>query len=139
MTLAHQGETAVSLSDRFLIDSSQFDSLSPAQRNTVLAANSNNLRVIFVDDFNALQSRQNIIDGIMKGRDVSFELEFNGIVLTDEERAAIAAVAPIITKIKPANEYPWLEGQRRTRTLGFDGQEIHRKGYTMSVRTAKRI
>lgn len=125
----------------FLVNSAKFVTSPPSvQTNTLKKADG--LPIEFVADFFSLSNRKVIREALLQGKDVSRELEFNGVVLSPEELSAIDLVKPILEKIEGIGpSYPWLEPLEFPSILlpASGTGKITRGGHTVSVATAKRI
>lgn len=128
------------LSDVFLINTALFDPLSTAAK-TKLLSGASGLPVEFLPNFVELKSARRLTDALLAGKDISRQLEFNGIELTAEERETVRAIGPVLAKINAiAPSYPWLSDARTYDTpIKVRGKSIDRGGYTMTKIKAKRI
>jgi hypothetical protein len=131
------------LSTVLLVNSSAFAAASPTMQTGVLTENSG-LPVLFVASFSELSNRKLIRDKLLRGDDVSRELEFNGIELSDEERRVLALVTPILEKIGAIGpKYPWLPEKDFSHEILFvkhgGSDRIKRSGNYIGKSTASRI
>jgi hypothetical protein len=131
------------LSAVFLVNSTEFAKASPTEQTEVLLESSGRT-VLFVKNFLELQNKRVLRDKLLAGSDVSTELEFNGITLTDGEMAALRAVKPILAKIDGIEEgYPWLgEAVSEGRFQFHDryGVKLHgSSSHWCRVKTAKKM
>lgn len=127
------------LSTVTLINSAVFAKSTPAvQTSTFADAAKAGKPVEVVADFMTLQNANAIRDSLLAGKDVSRELEFNAIKLTDADKTALSAVGPILAKIAGVGPaYPWAEGTPTRMT--FTDQRITRGGHWISVTAAKAL
>jgi hypothetical protein len=124
------------LSTVLLINSAKFAGLgAPAQTKTL--AEANGLPIEFVPNFVGLSDKRTLRDNLLAGKDVSRELEFNEIVLTDEERVMLGKITPILAKINTIGpDYPWVAEQEFPE-ITFDEKNLKRHGHTLSLVKAK--
>ncbi len=120
------------LSSVFLINSEQFaQQKAPAQTN--LLAKAGSLPIKFVANFRALQDKRRIREALLAGQNVDVELEFNGLTLTEEEKAAMVAIRPVLEKIGNLGPvYPWLPEADCSHMFIIKPNNIRREGYTMT-------
>lgn len=128
------------LSTIFLVSSVEFArQAAKTQTNTLAKAKT---PIEFVPDFNQLQNKTRIREALLAGADVSRELEFNGIELTEEDRAAMKAVIPILQKIAGMGpSYPWLP-EEHFANFTFSEDRIQRglnNDHKISRLSAKKI
>lgn len=124
------------LTSVFLIDSSEFAKAAPVdQTKTLLLSNGKN--VLFVKSFKQLESRRAIRDNLLAGKDISVELEFNQIELSDEDRRVISLIGPILDRIGAGALYKWVSG--KASKMDFGPQRINRGGYTIGLKSAKNL
>jgi hypothetical protein len=96
------------LSEGLLVNSAEFAKITPTAQTKLLTENAGTA-VMFVANFLDLSNRKLIRDKLLAGKDVSRELEFNGVVITDEERRVLNLITPILAKIEGIGPvYPWL-------------------------------
>lgn len=135
------------LSTSLLVSSSLFAKLTPAQQTEILVSAAGK-PIIFVASFAELRNKRNIVSKLVNGEDVTTELEFNEIALSDKEKVTLAAIRPILDRIRGASgKYPWIvrtaPNEAKCKTMRFEKEysreAIHRDGYTMSDKQAKRI
>lgn len=129
------------LSNVAVIDSGAFAKAAPAQQ-TVLLTSTAGKPVLFVESFSTLNNRKTLRDELLAGKDVSMRLEFNGIELTSEDKATMAAVMPILAKIEALKStYPWLVGENHEPEypITFGGLSMIRRSYKITVSSAKNI
>jgi hypothetical protein len=136
------------LSTGLLVSSTDFAKLTPAKQTEVLASAAGK-PIVFVDSFVALRNKRNLVARLVNGEDVTTELEFNELTLTDEEKAVLVALRPILERIRgAAGKYPWIvrtEGQENSCksqisfTTQYGRNIIRRGGYSMTEKQAKRI
>ncbi len=125
------------LSSVLLINSQAFGRASPTEQTEVMANGGAGIAVLFVPTFVQLSNRKAIRDKLLAGKDVSVELEFNGIDLSDEDRRVLALVGPVLEKISDIDSsYPWLDFDEPP-TSSCGETRVSRNGYTCSVRVAK--
>ena len=96
--------------------------------------------VKFVSNFAQIRDIKKLRDNLLAGKDVELELEFNGIVLDEADRATLRAFMPILAKIGahvPA--YPWLNFSEEFNhiTLANNGKKISRNGHSIGLKAAK--
>ena len=126
------------LSNVFLINSTAFAGVSPTKQTEVLTG-SEGLPVLFVPDFANLSNRKNIRDKLLAGVDVSMELEFNGVSLSEEELRCLSLVRPILEKIGGIGpKYPWLPAAEFAN-IKIGANKIERSGHTIGKATAKKL
>jgi hypothetical protein len=87
------------LSNSVVINSAEFGKLKPAGQTQALAT-AGQLPIVFVDSFSSLYNTADLARKLLTGEDVSMELEFNDIVLSEEEQNAIVSVRPVLDRIK---------------------------------------
>jgi hypothetical protein len=137
------------LSMCLLVNSTEFAKAAPAKQTEILAG-AGGKPIVFVESFGALRNKGTIINRLLLGEDVGMELEFNEIELTDDERNALKAVQPVIERIRGSKgAYPWLErseddNNEFERSIKFkdrygDTNYVHRNGYDMSNKQAKKV
>lgn len=127
------------LSSSFIVNAEAFANASVAEKNATMLANTTNQPIQFITNFVDLTNGTMIRDKLLAGGDVSLELEFNGVKLTDAEQAALTAVAPVLAKlmaIKPS--YPWKPARKYPNTR-MGETSIDRGGYEIDVAVAKKI
>jgi hypothetical protein len=99
-----------------VIASDAFGKLDAAKQTLTLAQASGKT-ILFVDSFKALSSGDTIAKKLLGGEDVSLELEFNGINLTEDQTTALKTVRPLFSQIaalKPAGYIVESEAVRQT-------------------------
>lgn len=123
------------LSTATLVSSAEFaKQTAPKQTEIISLAGP----IQFVKDFTELSNVKTLRERLLKGQDVSLQCEFNGIVITDEDRAAIAAIKPLLSRLdglKPL--YPWEKEVSTTAFVSDAGKRITRNGYGWGMITAK--
>jgi hypothetical protein len=114
------------LSMCLLVSSSEFARL-PAAKQTELALSASGSPVIFVDNFVGLRNKKKLIERLLNGEDVSMELEFNEIELSDADKKALSDAKPIIERIRgTTGSYDWkYEGETSEEAKKF----LEKKGY----------
>ena len=132
------------LSMCLLVSSSDFARLGPAKQTEVLAS-AGGKPVVFVTDFRTLRNKKSLVERLLKGEDVSMELEFNEVELTDDDKKTLAAVQPLIERIRgTTGGYEWLErtddedARFKTR-ISVTGATVNRDGYRTSLARAEEI
>lgn len=130
------------LSAVLLISSDQFARQSVTKQTSIIALATPTQPVRFVPDFLDLMNIKRLRDRMLDGKDVEHELEFNGIEFTAEERAAMQAFLPVLTKLNakvPA--YPWLNPAEEFACfeLTSNGRKIRRNGHAIGVKTAMSV
>jgi hypothetical protein len=124
------------LSSVFLISSRAFAAASPTQQTEVLTQ-TGGLPVVFVPSFHELQNSAAIRDKLLKGEDVSLELEFNEIVVNEEELRGLRLVSSLLEKLaKIGPNYPWLAPVDHSKTISFHPGVISRNGYNITEEAA---
>jgi len=125
------------LSNVFLINSAEFSTKTPAEQ-TKLLASAGTLPIKIVPNFITIADRVSLRNRLLNGEDVSMEIEFNGIELTDEDRATLATVRPVLEKILgPKPVYEWAKGKASSMTM--NPTFIRRNGHDIDVSKAKRL
>ena len=120
-----------------LINSAQFAKETPAVQTATLGQ-SGGKPIEFVPDFLALMDATKIRNDLLAGKDVTRELEFNAIKLTEADFTALKAVGPILTKIASVGPtYPWVDGTPRRMT--FTDRRVTRNGHWISIEAAKAL
>jgi len=130
------------LSAVLLISSDQFARQSVTKQTSIIALATPTQPVRFVPNFLDLMNIKRLRDRLLDGKDIEIELEFNGIEFTAEERAAMRAFLPVLTKLNakvPA--YPWLNPAEEFACfeLTSKGPKIRRNGHDIGVKTAKSV
>lgn len=139
ITSKRPSEVFKKLSSVFLINSAAFSKASPAEQTAALTQNTG-LPVLFVPSFASFSSARTIRDKLLSGVDVSTELEFNGIVLTDAEQRAVREFLPVLTKIGALKSgYPWVEEINISATIHCGVAAVHRGDYQVGIKTAENI
>jgi hypothetical protein len=87
------------LSAVLLINTAEFSKASPTTQTKTIAS-ADGLPVEFVADFFDLGNKRIIRDKLLSGKDVSRELEFNGVKLDAEELKALDPIKPVLAKIE---------------------------------------
>lgn len=125
-------DIAAKLSTAFVINSARFAVATPTKQTEILAQ-AGGLPVIFVSSFNDFSNRKKIRDGLLSGVDVSLNLEFIGVTLTEEEARVFSLVQPILEKLgKPSGV--WLEGtEKLPRGIEIANGLVKRNGYYIST------
>jgi hypothetical protein len=132
------------LTNQYLIASDAFGKLIPAKQTEILAG-ANGKPVVFVNNFAELKNKKKLTTRLLAGEDVAMELEFNGIVLTEVEQAALEAVKPVLERIGAIGpNYPWVEPTETEiatikTILHYREGSVTRAGYTITVKQAKNI
>lgn len=135
------------LSAGAVISSDTFAKASPAEQTAVMARTIGK-PVTFVENFDKLTDTKMLAQRLLRGDDVEMELEFNGIGLSNEERAAITAVRPILEKLQalmPVGYAPKVElGSNEYReilgTMAFYSNEFKSpRGYWITKSSLKRM
>jgi hypothetical protein len=131
------------LSTAIIINSQAFAKASPTEQ-TATMTQAVGKTVLFVENFYTLTNPALIRDKLLKGEDVSTELEFNGLELTSEELSMLSRVRPILDKIANIGpSYPWtVEADEATKNdYQFGSQSIKRKsqGYTIGYKVAEKL
>lgn len=125
------------LSSAFLVNTAEFQKAS-ATDMTATMAQAGTLPVVFVENFMKFRDKKAIIDKLLRGEDVTVELEFNDISLSRDELAAIQTVRPVLDKISGMEDsYPWVGGNAFTMTFGKT--MVRRNDYSISYTRAKVI
>lgn len=126
------------LTSVFLVSASAFANLSAAKQTSTLAE-AEGLPIEFLPDFVALTSRNVIRDKLLKGQDVSRELEFNSVTLDAEELRALALVKPVLEKIEAIGpKYPWLPPVDHSDKFTFPSNTVRRtSGHYVSLLMAR--
>lgn len=98
------------LSTALIISSAEFARLTPAKQTEVLTSSSGK-PVVFVPTFASLKNRNSIVKRLLAGEDVTMELEFNEVELTDDEKKLFASIKPVIDRLTEAlsSGYVWVE------------------------------
>lgn len=129
------------LSAVFLINSAAFSKATvPQQTETLMKTEGK--PVVFVENFVKFSDRRALRDGLLAGKDVSTELEFNGIDLTREEQAALVAVRPVLEKISGLKGgYPWVGGEAAAFKVSGSSIRFNSKysNHSIGLKTAKKI
>jgi hypothetical protein len=123
-----------------LVNSSEFAGKA-ASTQTATLKEAGGLPIEFVPNFTDLSNRKVIREKLLSGKDISRELEFNNVILTDEEFKAIALVKPVLAKIESIGpSYPWLAAVEPSG-ISFDNakKKIRRNGHDLAQTTALRI
>lgn len=130
------------LSAVLLINTAEFAKAAPTTQTKTIAA-ADGLPVEFVADFLDLGNKRIIRDKLLSGKDVSRELEFNGVKLDAEELQALDLIKPVLAKIEAIGpSYPWLPVVDHSATIKFTGTDkrtINRNGHTLSRSVAEMI
>jgi hypothetical protein len=123
----------------FLVSSVGFTKASPTQQ-TATMSQTGGLPVVFVESFYELQNSNKIREKLLNGDDVSIELEFNNIELSDEDRRALLLVKPVLEKIcKIGPAYPWLPPILIPADITVSEHSIGRGGYTVQLSLAEKL
>jgi hypothetical protein len=133
------------LSTTLLVSRAEFAKLDAAKQTETLVSASGK-PIVFVDNFQALKNKRSLIERLMRGEDVSMELEFNEIELTSEEKGVFAQVKPIIDRltevISGGYEFvtPTEEEAERIKRMTFGANRItNSAGYQLTTNTAKKV
>lgn len=115
-----------------VVHSGLFAKMSPSEQTALLATEPNK-PVMFVPTFAVLADKKVLIQKLLAGADVSLELEYNKIVLSEEEVRAFAAVRPILERINAlGSQYPWLPHAVDTEyTIVYNKASVRRNGYSI--------
>jgi hypothetical protein len=121
----------------FLVNSTEFAKQAATSQTKLLASTAHAVR--FVTNFADLSNRRLIRDALLSGKNVSLELEFNGLELSEDEVAALKAVSPVLKKIDAIGPvYPWLPAQNFPEII-FNAGGVIRNGYSITETVAKAI
>lgn len=128
------------LSNVFLVNSTAFAAANSTEQTSTLALAAGK-PIEFVQNFTTLSDRRIIREGLLSGRDVSREMEFNGIVLSPAELQMLKAINPILVKIGIIGpNYPWLkETSTSGKGITFGVNRINRDGHYSSKSVAAKI
>lgn len=124
-----------------MVNSAKFATESPTAQTATLAK-ADGLPILFVPTFVALSDKRMLRDKLLSGVDVSMDLEFNGIELTEEERAALKAVLPVLEKIGAIGPaYPWLPETDFSDAIKFElnNSRIRRAGHSLKRTAAEAV
>ena len=93
-----------------LLSSGIFDKLSTADKNKAMdAVTDSGLTLEFVASFGIYRNPERIRERLLEGKDVSVELEFNDINISEEDRELVRRIQPILAEIQNITpDYPWL-------------------------------
>jgi hypothetical protein len=126
------------LSSVFLINSASFAKLAASTQTSTLGK-AGEKPIKFVTDFVGLSNKKTIREALLDGKDVSMELEFNGVSLDESELATLKAVGPVLKKISGIGpSYPWLP-EITDCSLQFTENSIKKGGNSLAKSTAKAI
>jgi hypothetical protein len=138
-------EISKKLSMCLLVSSREFAKQKPAKQTEILTT-AGSEPIVFVDDFLSLKNKKQLLERLLAGEDVSMELEFNEITLSEEERTTLSAVQPILDRIgvEMTPPYTWVEPteteKRNIAGYTFNEASIRRgSGYSCAVVQAKKI
>jgi hypothetical protein len=121
------------LSAVLLINSSEFATQTPTAQTATLTK-AEGLPILFVPNFVALSDKRAIREKLLSGQDVTTELEFNGINLTDDDRVALKAVLPVLEKIGAIGpSYPWAPeaAEALVSNLKLESNKVRRAGHVL--------
>lgn len=136
MTAAH---TYKILSTVMLVNSATFSGASVTDQTAALASNTTNLPVVFVSSFHEYTNKVRLREKLLQGEDVSLELEFNGITLSDEDKKVIQAFRGVYERLIGAGDlYPWTVG-RLDPTINYLKTVITRGSYRIGVKTCEKL
>lgn len=143
MTETNLDRVSKTLSMASVVSSQEFAKLSPVKQTEVLASASGK-PIVFVENFVKLRDKRSLVERLLKGEDVSMELEFNEIELTEEESAALGKVQPVIERIRgKKGDYPWIarseSEEQRCKRMTLGTVRITRDGYSAGVATTEKI
>lgn len=115
-----------------LIDSSVFDTLQPKTKTEIIVAANGNVE--FLPNFNQLKNPRFLREALLGGNDVSRAMEFNGIKITDEEKAAMKAIIPVLEKIGAiVPPYPWVAPDEDVPTnISITAKTVSKGGYSLT-------
>lgn len=121
-----------------LISTAEFAKATPtAQTKLVNAAD---VPIEFVPDFSLLSNRRLIRDNLLAGKDVSRELEFNGLVLSEEELRVLDLLKPVLAKIEALGPtYDWLSPIAKSEFTCTPERVCRNNGHYISRATALAI
>lgn len=132
-------DVAAKLSTAMVVNSARFAVATPAKQTEILAQ-AGGLPIIFVSSFNEFANRRKIRDALISGNDVSLNLEFIGIELTEEDRRIFALIQPLMDKLVQSDSAGWSPG---TEVLPSGVEvlvdRVHRNGYSVSVDAFKGV
>lgn len=87
------------LSTGAVISSATFAKQTPVKQTEILALVSGK-PVAFVDSFTKLSNTKKLAERLLAGEDVSMELEFNSITLSDDEKDGLTKVRPLLERLR---------------------------------------
>ena len=99
------------LSTGTIISSLLFGKLAANKQTEIIAqAQAAGKPFVFVDSFGKLSDTRKLAERLLAGDDMTMELEFNNIKLSDDERDGLAKVKPLLERLKALKptKYPWL-------------------------------
>jgi hypothetical protein len=147
--MAKEVTVSKELSTCLLISTSEFAKLTPAKQTVLIASTAGAKPVIFVENFSGMRDKKSLTDRLLKGEDVSMELEFNEIEITADDKKALEAVKPILAKIDAlGHSYTWQytgtkeDAQKHLESNGWGFYSDHVRnpgGYQMTMQQAKKI
>lgn len=132
------------LSSGVLISSYTFGKLNALEQTKLLSSLAGKT-IVFRDNFSDLENGSEIAKRFYKGEDVSLELEFNGITVTDEQLKALETIKPLLNTIKSIGPaYTWREVPAHAiegfnSDTRFNKQSVTRNGYNMKHSQIERI
>lgn len=121
-----------------LIANDVFAAFTPEDKTKILALNEGKT-IEFIDSFYDMQDSVYIRERLLAGYDISRELEFNNIVMTEAETAAVKVLSGLLKKIAALPvQYPWLPAQTFS-SFKTTPTHIERQGRKISHKTAKTL
>lgn len=120
-----------------------------AAKQTEILTRSSGKPIVFVNNFSCLKDKKKLTERLLNGDDVTMELEFNEIELSDDEKKALAAVKPVLERLRgPVSDYNWtIEASdaedflidRNWRLFGTDTNIGNPAGYRLGKPTCKKV
>jgi hypothetical protein len=131
------------LSTVLLVSSADFTKLSVEKQNEIVQA-AGKKAIKFVPDLATIRNRRRLIERLLLGEDVSAELEYNEIELSDEEKTILSSISPILERIrKPSGPYVWLDltetQENAIKRLTFGASSLRRDGYSITIKQGKKL
>lgn len=134
------------LSTCLLVSSKLFAKKSATQQTETLASAAGK-PIIFVDTFTSLRDKKKLVERLLKGEDVSMELEFNEIELSDDDKMVLDAVRPILERITASYDsgYEWSftgDAKAYLRKAGWivdESSVMNPNGYNITKMQSERV
>ncbi len=130
--------------DKMLVDTNTFSKLSLKERNLVMKQGVGKV-VVFVDTFMSFYSSEAILNRMAQGKDITLDLNFHGITITDEEKSVIRGISNLMRRIKEEIKvnYPWEtlteSDHRRIKDIKLNKTNIRRGEYSIGNKLAEKV